>query len=335
MNNILAIGILCDDQAKFDRAIAYFKNGAGNGSISHAIPFLHDNGTLGQWQESGRDQGHTMMGVGMMGDFCEMAWNQGQDMYAYDDNRFLKACEYIAKYNIGEDVPFTTYTWGSGTNCAQQSQTTISSNSRGQDRPVWDTVYNHYSGRRGLNAPYIARYAARVRPDGGGGDYGSTSGGYDHVGFTTLTHTRTSATIVSGGIYKLICERSGKTLDNDNTTTEGANCIQWTDNGGTPQRWRITDVGSGYHKLVNLMSGKALDNGNVTGDGADVVQWTDNGGPPQRWRITDVGGGAYKLVCERSGKALDNGNVTTEGSGVIQWADNAGAQQRWRLTRVG
>jgi hypothetical protein len=31
----------------------------------------------------------------------------------------------------------------------------------------------------------------RVRPEGGGGDYGSDSGGYDSLGFGTLTLTRT------------------------------------------------------------------------------------------------------------------------------------------------
>jgi Alginate lyase len=189
MNSILAIGILCDDQAKIDQAINYFKSGAGNGSILHAIPFLHSGG-LAQWQESGRDQGHTMMGVGLMGTFCEMAWNQGQDLYGYSSNRFMQACEYIARYNLGQSVPFTTYRWGSGQNCAQQQQTVISSASRGQDRPVWALVHAHYGQRRGLSVPNITAYMNRVRPEGGGGDYGSASGGFDQLGFGTLTHTR-------------------------------------------------------------------------------------------------------------------------------------------------
>ena len=99
-------------------------SGAGNGSIAHAIPFLH--GDLGQWQESGRDQGHTVMGVGLLGTICEMAWNQGVDLYGYDDNRFLKGAEYVARYNLGRDVPFTTYKWGTGRNCAPREQTEVS-----------------------------------------------------------------------------------------------------------------------------------------------------------------------------------------------------------------
>lgn len=190
MNSILAIGILCDDAAKYDQAVNYFKNGAGNGSIRHAIPFVYDSQGLAQYQESGRDQGHTVMGIGQLGAFCEMAWSQGEDLYGYDSNRFMKAAQYVAKYNLGQDVPFTTYTWGTGTNCAQQSQTVISAASRGQLRPVWDILHYHYARRRGLSVPYITAMAETTRPEGGGGDYGSTSGGFDQLGFGTLLYAK-------------------------------------------------------------------------------------------------------------------------------------------------
>ncbi|MEU9956366.1 alginate lyase family protein [Streptomyces sp. NPDC050982] len=190
MNSVLAIGILCDDAAKYDQAVNYFKNGAGNGSINHAVPFVYDSQGLAQWQESGRDQGHTMMGMGQMGAFCEMAWSQGDDLYGYGDNRFMKAAQYVAKYNLGQDVPFTTYTWGTGQNCAQQSHTVISASSRGQVRPVWDLLHYHYARRRGLSVPYITAMAESVRPEGGGGDYGAASGGFDQLGFGTLMYAK-------------------------------------------------------------------------------------------------------------------------------------------------
>jgi hypothetical protein len=188
MASVLAIGILCDDQAKVDQAITYFKTGAGNGSMLHVVPYLYSGG-LGQWQESGRDQGHTMLGIGLMGSFCQMAWNQGQDMFGYSSNRILAGCEYAAKYNLGQSVPFTTYRWGTGQNCAAESQTVISSASRGDIRPIWELVYNHYVKLKGLSAPYSTAYASKVRPEGGGGDYGPNSGGYDQLGFGTLTFT--------------------------------------------------------------------------------------------------------------------------------------------------
>ncbi|MDQ1049557.1 alginate lyase family protein [Streptomyces sp. V4I2] len=193
MASVLAIGILNNDGAKFDQAVTYFKSGAGNGSIAHAVPYLYtdaDGYALGQWQESGRDQGHTVMGMGQMGAICEMAWNQGEDLYSYDGRRFMKGAQYVAKYNLGMDVPFTTYTWGTGQSCAQQSQTVISSASRGQVRPVWAMLHYHYNRRVSLDDKYISQMCFSVAPEGGGGDYGSTSGGYDQLGFGTLMYAK-------------------------------------------------------------------------------------------------------------------------------------------------
>ncbi|MET7571478.1 alginate lyase family protein [Streptomyces sp. NPDC005492] len=194
MASILAIGILNEDKAKYDQAVTYFKSGAGNGSIAHAVPYLYtdsDGYALGQWQESGRDQGHTMMGMGQMGAICEMAWNQGDDLYSYDSRRFMKAAQYVAKYNTGSDVPFTTYTWGTGQSCAQSSQTVISTASRGQVRPVWAMLHFHYNRRINLDDKYIsAMYYDLVTPEGGGGDYGTDSGGFDQLGFGTLMYAK-------------------------------------------------------------------------------------------------------------------------------------------------
>jgi hypothetical protein len=191
MASIMAIGIFADRDDLVDRAATYFQNGAGNGSLMHAVPFVYEDEGLAQWQESGRDQGHTIMGIGLMGAFCEMAWNQGIDCYGQDNNLFLKAAEYVAKYNLGYEVPFTPYTWQSGpsstaSHVGWQTQTVPGAGSRGQARPVWEQVLGHYSGRMGLTTPWIKQMAESLRPDSGGGDYGTTSGGYDQLGFGTL-----------------------------------------------------------------------------------------------------------------------------------------------------
>jgi hypothetical protein len=189
--SIMAIGILCDDRAMFDRAVDYLQHGAGNGAFTQAIPFVYPAQGLAQWQESGRDQGHTVMGMGQMGAVCEMAWNQGDDLYSYDSRRFMKGAQYVAKYNLGQDVPFTTYNWGTGQNCAASSQTVISAASRGQIRPVWAMLHFHYNRRLGLDDKYISQmYDDLVAPEGGGGDYGTTSGGFDQLGFGTLMYAK-------------------------------------------------------------------------------------------------------------------------------------------------
>ena len=87
-------------------------------------------------------------------------------------------------------MPFTTYTWGTGQNCAQSSQTVISSDSRGQVRPVWAMLHYHYNRRLSLDDKYISDMCFSIAPEGGGGDYGSDSGGYDQLGFGTLMYAK-------------------------------------------------------------------------------------------------------------------------------------------------
>jgi hypothetical protein len=187
--SIMAIGVLCDDHAKFDTAVNYFLNGPGNGAIAQAVYYVHP-GNLGQWQETGRDQGHNTLGIALGGAICEMAWNQGIDLYGHDNNRFLMGAEYVAKANLQQadgtylTVPYVTYS------NVDVTQPVFSAASQGTIRPCWALVYNHYVNRLGLAAPWSQRFAAKIQPEGGGGNYGSTSGGYDQLGYGTLTCTR-------------------------------------------------------------------------------------------------------------------------------------------------
>jgi len=176
---ILGIGVLCDDTAKFNEAVTYFKAGAGNGNITKAIPFLYPGG-LGQWQETGRDQEHALLGVGMLASFCQIAWNQGLDLYGYDNNRLLAGAEYTAKYNLWKDVPYTTYN-----NCDDvQNYWPSEQNAFGRgrlQRPIWEMIYNHYVVLKGLSAPHVKAMAEVNRPEGYEHD--------DNLGFGTLCYT--------------------------------------------------------------------------------------------------------------------------------------------------
>jgi len=183
MSSMLAIGVLTDRHDIYREAVNYFRHGAGNGAIEHAVWKLHGGG-LGQLQESGRDQGHSMLDIALLGAFCQMAWNQGDDLFGYDDNRVLKGAEYAARYNLGQDVPYISYS------NSDVTQPGISPASRGNTRPVWELIYNHYVVLKGLKSPAVAEFAAKVRPEGGGGDYGPNSGGFDQLGYGTLTYTR-------------------------------------------------------------------------------------------------------------------------------------------------
>ena len=148
------------------RRSRYYKSGRGNGAAAHNVYFLHP-GHLGQWQESGRDQGHATLGMALTGLLCEMAWNQGEDLYGYANNRFLAGAEYVAKSNLQDasaeyyTLPFSTYVNRQGT------FTALSTAGRPNFRPCWEVIYNHYVNRKGLSAPYRDRdrraAAARAR----------------------------------------------------------------------------------------------------------------------------------------------------------------------------
>ncbi|MEO6233565.1 MAG: alginate lyase family protein [Ferruginibacter sp.] len=173
MKTMMAIGIFCDDHAMFDKAVDFFYNGQGNGALKHYI--VNENG---QVQESGRDQPHTQLGIGQMAEICEMGWSQGLDMYSYADNRLLKGFEYVAKYNLGEDVPFIPYTDMSGRFTADK----IAPRTNNPLRAIFEMVYNHYVIRKGIAAPWTTKAAESLRPEGAGF-------GADHPGFGTLLFT--------------------------------------------------------------------------------------------------------------------------------------------------
>ncbi|UJR61542.1 cell wall anchor protein [Dickeya zeae] len=183
LNTVLAIGVLADNRDIYSEAINYFKTGSGNGAINHLVWMLYPQVNMGQMQESGRDQGHATLAVGLAGSLAQMAWNQGDDLFGYDDNRLLKGVEYVAAYNLGQDVPYTTYT------NSDVTQTEIAAGGRGTLRPIWELLYNHYVVLKKLDAPYTKAFAEKVRAEGGGGNYGPNSGGYDHLGYGTLMFT--------------------------------------------------------------------------------------------------------------------------------------------------
>jgi hypothetical protein len=187
----MAIGILTDKRVIYNEAVNYLQHGAGNGNIVKAINYVFtgaDSG-LAQYQEAGRDQGHGTLVIALMGPIFEMAYHQGDDFYGFDNNRFLKACEYAAKYNVANlDVPFHSFDYF---NCyTTTTLTKVSSIQRGTIRPMWALPYNHYVKRKGLAAPYTQMGVNTTFPEGGGGDYGPNSGSFDQLGFGTLLFSR-------------------------------------------------------------------------------------------------------------------------------------------------
>ena len=177
MDDIYAIGVLTDNPAMTNQAITYFKNGLGTGCIDRATNFIHP-GLLGQGQECGRDQGHATLDLSELASFCQMAWNQGTDLFGYENNRVLSMAEYAAKYNLGNTVPFAPYSNANG-NSGGWRQEVISSATRGSlGHTGWATFYNHYVNIMGLAAPYTQ---AATTGDGTYWYFGGDDPGWDYL----------------------------------------------------------------------------------------------------------------------------------------------------------
>lgn len=219
MTSLLSIGILCDDNTLINWPINYYKNEDKlfneTGNCDVGIPYIHkdpdSDEELGQCEESGRDQGHATLCVSLLGALCQMAYNVGEDLFAYDNYRALKMAEYVAKYNMVKDEEYsnassssynedwfaydsTTFPYTSYSNNSYDCPT-ISTQYRGTQRPCWELFYG-YAKAHGLSAIYCQKMSEQQREfnsfhcDGGAGDYGNNSGGFDQLGYGTLMYSR-------------------------------------------------------------------------------------------------------------------------------------------------
>ncbi len=199
MASALAIGICTEDVEIINYTLEQFYSGHHNGGLKYMLPappFDDPDGKskspLSQSQESGRDQGHTLIDVVLGAEFCQMAYNIGVDLFGYEDNRMLQVFEYCAKYNarnekyskewvrdfknfrskdwlMGDDVmPFTEYVYcpdgcGCRGKCGPIVQTEVSSKGRGVLRSSWHLIYNHYINVKGMDKDYC--YYSKIAAD--------------------------------------------------------------------------------------------------------------------------------------------------------------------------
>ncbi len=153
LQTIVAMGVFLDDREIFDHGVNYFLKGDGNGAIRNYFK------PSGQCQESGRDQGHTQMGLNFLAVTCEVAWNQGIDLYGASDNRLLKGHEYTTKYNLGNEVPFEYYESYQG----RYKHKKVSDKDRGRLQPIYEKVLNHYQNRKGMKVVFTKQAVVKLR----------------------------------------------------------------------------------------------------------------------------------------------------------------------------
>jgi hypothetical protein len=297
---MMSIGIFCDDRTMFDRAVEYYMDGSGDGSLTHYI--INE---IGQCQESGRDQAHTQAGLGHLAIASEIAYHQGIDLYGMADNRLLKGFEYTAKYNLGGDVPFTPYADRTGKYHAEE----ISPISRGRFFAIYEMVYNHYQNRMGIEAPFTAQAAARKRPE---------KGAIDHPGRGTLLFTlppykpsdkpptvppAMPGPIVAKGMSLAVALRWAPSIHAASYTVKRS-----TASGG-PYRIIAKQVKSPEHADKDVVPGTVyyytVSASNAAGTSPDTLESGAAAGLPKPWAWQDVG--SVKVA----GSALFDGRTFT------------------------
>lgn len=147
----MACAIFLEDSVLYRASVDYFLHANDNGSLPKYV------GETGQCQETGRDQNHAQLGLEALAQTCEMAWQQGDDLWGVLDNRLLKGFEYTAKYNLGHEVPFQTWTDCTG---LYNDWTEPGQMGRGRLWDIYQLPYNHYVGRKGLQMPYTEKVLA-------------------------------------------------------------------------------------------------------------------------------------------------------------------------------
>jgi hypothetical protein len=299
MKTMMAIGIFCDDRAIFERALHYYINGAGNGSLLNYI--INE---AGQCQESGRDQSHTQLGIAHLGDCAEMAWHQGLNLYAYAGNRLLKGFEYTAKYNLGQDVPYVPELDKTGKYLHQQ----LSVEGRGRLRAIYEQIYNHYVKRIGLAAPYTQQAAEKIRPEQQG------LPGADHVGFGTLLYSKTGATdsgfdinAAPAGLLAQTSSTEGNTLTWVATTGADYYTIKRSDRKDGPYTILASNIINttyfDYKAGNNRTYYYTVSASNKSGESANAYPVSITTDLPANWQQADIGdGGAEKGTASFDGK---------------------------------
>lgn len=270
---LVSIGVLCDDVFIYNQGLSFEKYdlAALTGSCPNQKPTATDvwnnglteymdnlipnvaayagetgaYGKVGQMQESGRDQGHATMALGLAVDICQTAWNQGDDLYSYHDNRMAAGIEFTAAYNNAnkDDLPWVNYHYA---DCRTAWHGTWNQNEpngggRGQTRPYWARIIGHYEGVKGVKMPFAEMALDAMGIDGG--PSGGTSGAYDHMGYSVLTCT----------YDKIAGEKERPTLLSPRMEYDGQ-VIEHNELGGISSTYRIdTNMGVPAGKQVKLM----------------------------------------------------------------------------------
>lgn len=356
--SMISIGVYCDREDIYERALNYFKTGKGNGSFYHTMPYVFEQDGLVQWQESVRDQGHTNLGIVLAGVIMETAWNQGDNLYDMSDNRFMKAVEYTIQYNnLGQDVPSTGYEYRKGKNGQSEWLAGVNPYQRGNWRPIYYQMYNHYVNRKGLTMPNMDQMIENTQ-----GTYieGAPGNSLDELGWYSLTYANLDTRIedepvegeLTDGVYRILSAATSSGSEKSLVVDDEGNLTIAAKGTRNDEWWLVKNKGDGEYTLTNLMTGKRMQlnsNGNAekhngyydygtqigTGDVVDSLT--------QSFAFLAESDGSFRIVPSLNYLVLVlEGNSTADNTRIVQWRNDAWGSywnsnnpaQRWTVEKA-
>lgn len=160
MESLMTAAIFQENRAWFDECLEIW---------STLFPgYIAPNG---ECAETCRDLGHAWMGLSGAVRVAEIAWKQGIDLYGSHDNRLLTGLEFHAKYTLSkggvcrecgqyEGFGLDTFSKANG------QVVMLNMSNRNERAMGWETAYNHYHNRLGLEMPLSVQVIMETRYHG-------------------------------------------------------------------------------------------------------------------------------------------------------------------------
>jgi hypothetical protein len=305
---LLSLGVWSNNAAMFESAVAYYKRGTGNGSLTHYIQT-----SAGQTQESGRDQAHTQLGLAVFMMCAKIGYNQrsvntnGANMYSYPNNTYLllRGLEYTAKYNLGYSVPYTSVADVSGA-----SYSNISALDRGMFRPMYEMAYSFYKNTIGVadaSIAYTLEVLNRVKLEGMNYDHPSYGGLLDaHVAFSN----RGQSTVVLQVESKVLAG-AAKTMVNVSNTSMPLAVTASSVSSANSRFIRVYTGTANHFALKSLLTFAYV---TVESDGTLLAN-ASSIGPAQTFARVDIGTSSETIQAVANGKY-----VTMDASTFVLYA---------------
>lgn len=308
ITSMQALAIFLDEPFYYCYAMQHIKQGSTNASLADGVigtasegtdfqgflPYIYDIeeynaahgthyqaplGVLCQNQENTRDQGHSQGALGTQMQTCEQAWNQGDNLWDFNNRVMAGAIEYTAGFLSASDSAFMkNYPQGPWkSDCANNGrgsyQPELSYVSRENKEVIFQIGYNHFANRMGLNMPYAKlQHKAVAATNEYNVEHGTGAGAYqnysDVAGFGDLMHNEDSAiilpTLLTGHI-QMVCG-SNRTVRLTGTTYSAVEQTREGEISPFPEMSCITS-GSVVKLLPTIVDG-STDTG--------LWEWEDN-----------------------------------------------------------